>query len=57
MVVNVANFTLREPPEGSGNYEKDYRELYSWCRELYENLWLVNFVEVQQRKNQKEEVE
>lgn len=43
-------FTLREPPEESGNYKKDISELIWWCRELYESLWLSNFSETMQRK-------
>jgi hypothetical protein len=53
----MANFTLREPPEGTGNYQHDYNELLLWCRELYENLWLVDFTAMQQRKNQKKGTE
>lgn len=45
----MANFTLREPPEENA----DPKEILSWCRELYENLWLIDFISVQQRKNAK----
>lgn len=51
----MANFTLREPPSVSGRAERDIEEIYSWAAELYENLWLLNFVSAQKKKNQKKE--
>ena len=38
------NFTLREPPEKCGKIEDDFYELCAWCRELYDNLWLSDFI-------------
>lgn len=48
----MQNFTLREPPESSGIPEYDYEELLEWCRELYESLWMNDFILVQERKTQ-----
>lgn len=51
----MQNFTLREPPEESGILEYDYRELMEWCRELYESLWMNDFILVRERKTQRGE--
>lgn len=50
----MQNFTLREPPEETGIFEYDYRELFEWCRELYESLWMNDFILVRERTAQKE---
>ena len=46
----MANFTIPEPPV----YTKDanIEELYEWTRELYNGLWLTDFISVQQRKKE-----
>lgn len=46
----MSNFILRDLPDMSGDYEKDLCELYSWCQELYQNLWLSEFLAIQQKK-------
>lgn len=50
----MVNFTLREPPDESGNTEKDLKELFLWARELYDSLWIVEFTALQERKNKKD---
>ena len=54
---NMVGFTLREPPEESGNAEKDIKEMFLWARELYDSLWLVEFAAVQAKKNKKDKEE
>lgn len=51
----MQNFTLREPPEESGILEYDFRELSEWCRELYESLWMNDFILVRERTAQRGE--
>lgn len=51
----MQNFTLREPPEESGILEYDFRELNEWCRELYESLWMNDFILVRERTTQRGE--
>lgn len=53
----MVGFTLREPPEESGNAEKDIKEMFLWARELYDSLWLVEFAAVQAKKNKKDKEE
>ena len=48
----MSNFTLSEPPVPGGKTAEDINALYSWCRELYESLWLNQFVAAQIRKAQ-----
>ena len=51
----MSNFTLREPPAPVGRGTEDIKELYSWCCELYDSLWLTQFVAAQQRKSTMDE--
>lgn len=53
----MAIFKLSTPPVLSGDYKEDYRKLDAWYRELYESLWLENFIKNQREKNLKSEVE
>ena len=55
--LGMVNFTLREPPEESGNAEKDIKEIFLWARELYDSLWLVEFAAAQAKKNKKDKEE
>lgn len=46
----MSNFTLHEPPASSGNTGEDLKRLLAWCGELYNNLWISEFLAAQQRK-------
>lgn len=48
----MSNFTLREPPQDSGNVNENINNLLLWCQELYDNLWIAELLLTQERKNE-----
>lgn len=51
----MQRFTVGEPPEESGDSREDMERLFSWCRELYQNLWLIYFLKDRESREEGQE--